>query len=157
MSESGNLKSRIITILIIILIFNIPSLAKYSGGTGELNNPYQIAEPNDWIELMNTSVDWDKNFIMTADIDVNGITLTPVGTYNDGSFKGIFDGNNCVIYNADINMPSSDSARIKAIICCKNANNRCCPCCAKIPVIFKHFCFNRNIIGMSFNSYSKVF
>jgi hypothetical protein len=81
---------------------------KYSGGTGEPNDPYKIAEPNNWVELMNTSSDWDKNFIMTADIDVNGLSLTPVGTSSSKSFIGVFDGNDHIIYNVDINMPSSN-------------------------------------------------
>lgn len=95
-------------IFITVLFISIPTHAQYSGGTGEPNDPYQIAEPNDWVELMNTSTDWDKNFIMTNDIDVNGLSLTPVGTSYNHSFKGIFDGKNHIISNANINMPDSD-------------------------------------------------
>ena len=50
--------------------------------------------------------DWDKNFIMTADVNLAGLTLTQVGT--DGlRFTGVFDGNSHVIRNAVINLPSS--------------------------------------------------
>jgi hypothetical protein len=101
--------------LVLLLFLSLSAHAKYSGGTGEPNNPYQIAEPNDWIELMNTSADWDKNFIMTADIDVNGVPLTPVGTLSN-QFTGIFDGNNCVIYNPDVNMPGSNCIGLFGII-----------------------------------------
>ena len=93
-------------ILITILLISIPTQAQYSGGTGEPNDPYQIAEPNDWIEFMNSEADWDKNFIMTADIDLNDVSLTPIG-YNGKFFKGIFDGNDHIIYNVYINRPNS--------------------------------------------------
>ena len=66
---------------------------KYSGGNGTLNFPYQIASADDWQELMSTSGDWDKNFIMTSDIDLNDVFLTPVGNYDEINFTGIFDGN----------------------------------------------------------------
>ncbi|MBN1184806.1 MAG: hypothetical protein JXB49_21145, partial [Bacteroidales bacterium] len=85
---------RSIPVLILILFLSISTQAQYSGGTGEPNNPYQIAEPNDWVELMHTSKDWDECFILMGDIDVNGIYLMGIGT-----FTGIFDGNDCVIYN----------------------------------------------------------
>ena len=109
MLESGISKSiRIVLILITVLLVSIPPQAQYSGGYGEPNDPYQIATANDWVELMNTSADWDKNFIMTSDIDVNGVFLTPVG--NDANkFTGIFDGNECIIYNADVNIPDSNN------------------------------------------------
>lgn len=91
-------------------IFSIDALAKqkYSGGTGEPNEPYKIAEPNNWVELMNTSTDWFKNYIMTSDIDLNNVTLTPVGKYYPEVFGGIFNGNRHIIYNAEVNMPNSD-------------------------------------------------
>jgi hypothetical protein len=80
--------------------------AKYSGGDGEPNNPYRIATVSDWNDLMHTSSDWNKCFIMTGDIDLQGVALTPVG--NDvNQFKGVFNGNNHIIRNADINMPDS--------------------------------------------------
>ena len=108
MTKVGNSQiTRTITLLITIFSLSLPAYAKYSGGTGEPNDPYQIAEPNDWVELMNSETDWDKNFIMTADIDMNGISLSPVGTSVTKSFKGVFDGNDCLIYNADVNMPES--------------------------------------------------
>jgi len=47
--------------------------AKYSGGTGEPNDPYQIATAVDLIALGEDPNDYDKHFILTADID-----LTPI-------------------------------------------------------------------------------
>lgn len=45
--------------------------AKYSGGTGEPNNPYQIATAADLIALGEDPNDYGKHFILTADIDLD--------------------------------------------------------------------------------------
>ena len=42
--------------------------AKYGGGTGEPNDPYQIATAEDLIVLGETPEDYDKHFILTADM-----------------------------------------------------------------------------------------
>ena len=44
--------------------------AKYSGGTGEPNNPYQIADANDMNDIGNHPEDWDKHFVMVNDINL---------------------------------------------------------------------------------------
>ncbi|MBN2588745.1 MAG: hypothetical protein JXA96_02695 [Sedimentisphaerales bacterium] len=106
----------VISLLITVCLINFPAQAQYSGGTGEPNNPYQISEPNDWIELMNNSDDWEYEFVLTADIDLNGISLTPVGTSSYSAFTGIFEGNNYVIYNADMNQASSDYVGIFGLL-----------------------------------------
>jgi hypothetical protein len=48
-----------------------PVAAKYSGGTGEPNDPYQIATAADLIALGETPADYDKHFLLTADIDLD--------------------------------------------------------------------------------------
>ncbi|HNS20642.1 MAG TPA: GLUG motif-containing protein, partial [Sedimentisphaerales bacterium] len=45
--------------------------AQYSGGTGEPNDPYQIATAADLIALGETPEDYDKHFLLTADIDLD--------------------------------------------------------------------------------------
>jgi len=52
-------------------LFVLPAQAKYSGGTGEPNDPYQITTPADLIALGETPEDYDKHFILTADIDLD--------------------------------------------------------------------------------------
>jgi hypothetical protein len=76
----------------------------YSGGSGTKANPYKIATVSDWQQLMNTSSQWNKYFIMIADVNLQGITLTPVGD-DITAFTGGFDGNDHIIYNVDINTP----------------------------------------------------
>ena len=66
-------KSRIlrtIYFLIAVCLFSLPAYAKYSGGSGLANNPYQIATATDLILLGENRGDYDKHFILTADIDL---------------------------------------------------------------------------------------
>ncbi|MGA2916218.1 MAG: GLUG motif-containing protein [Sedimentisphaerales bacterium] len=80
----------------------------YSGGSGEPNNPYQIATVSDWQQLMNTPDDWNQCFLLTNDIDLQGVALTPIGNYNQYNvgilFNGVFDGGSHIIRNININM-----------------------------------------------------
>jgi hypothetical protein len=87
----------------------------YSGGSGTQAEPYRISAVPDWQELVATPADWASHFVLTADIDLNGVSITPVApdtstSYGfDGTpFTGVFDGNDHIILNADVNMPSSD-------------------------------------------------
>jgi hypothetical protein len=91
--------------------------ATYSGGDGSAGNPYQISEPNDWKELINTSSDWSKNFILTSDLDFFGAALTPIApdTINETNyqfegtpFSGVLNGNGHIIRNAVIDQPNND-------------------------------------------------
>jgi len=58
--------------------------------------------------LMNTSTDWSKHFILTADLDFNEVLLTPIGNYNGTHFTGTLEGNGRTIRNADINIPDNN-------------------------------------------------
>jgi len=45
--------------------------AKYSGGSGTAADPYRIATAADLIALGETPEDYNKHFILTADIDLD--------------------------------------------------------------------------------------
>ncbi len=60
-----------ISLLIAVCLLSFPAHAQYSGGTGEPNNPYQIATADDLILLGDNPEDYDKHFILTADIDMD--------------------------------------------------------------------------------------
>jgi len=106
----------IVLTLILCSIITTPALAKYSGGTGEPNDPYQIADFNDLMTLRADSNDWDRSFILTADIDLDPnlpgrmVFTTAVIAYDtdqDSTFDGIeftgnFDGNDYTISNLTI-------------------------------------------------------
>jgi hypothetical protein len=89
--------------------------AKYGGGSGTEAEPYRISSVADWQELMATPADWGSHFVLTADIDVNDVSITPIAPdassdsgFQGTKFTGVFDGNDCVIRNADVNMPGTD-------------------------------------------------
>ncbi len=74
---------------------------KYSGGTGEPNDPYLIATPNDLNSIGLDPCDWDKHFKMIADINVVNIaddSFNIIGSYSD-RFTGVFEGNGKSIFN----------------------------------------------------------
>jgi hypothetical protein len=90
---------RTIPFLIAVCFVALPAQAKYSGGTGEPNDPYQIATAADLIALGETPEDYDKHFILTADIDLD--PNLPGGKVFDKAviapgweapFAGVFDG-----------------------------------------------------------------
>ncbi|MBN1509800.1 MAG: SUMF1/EgtB/PvdO family nonheme iron enzyme [Sedimentisphaerales bacterium] len=84
-----------VLVTLTVCLFALPANARYSGGTGEPNDPYQIATAADLIALGETPEDYDKHFILTADIDLD--PKLPGGRVFDkaviGTFTGVFDGN----------------------------------------------------------------
>jgi hypothetical protein len=100
-----------------MFLLALPVHAKYSGGTGEPNDPYQIATAADLIALGETPEDYDKHFILTADIDLDpnlpgrkvfdrAIISPDTKDIEDGfqgtSFAGVFDGNGHTILHLTI-------------------------------------------------------
>ncbi|MGD1043503.1 MAG: GLUG motif-containing protein [Sedimentisphaerales bacterium] len=96
-----------VVILTVLILANVSFAGTYSGGNGSQSQPYQIRNPGDWQELMTTSNDWSRYFILTADVNLAGVTLTPVGNEST-KFGGVFDGNHNIISNVVINQPSSN-------------------------------------------------
>ncbi|OYT16058.1 MAG: hypothetical protein B7C24_09770 [Bacteroidetes bacterium 4572_77] len=116
-------------IVALLLVVSCASLFAqgYSGGDGTEGNPYQIGTTGDLIDLTQTSGDWDKHFILTADItfdateenvdwDDDGtaswdaedkLGLLPIGTVGN-HFTGTFDGQDFTISNLYINRPSQN-------------------------------------------------
>ena len=100
---------RTLFLTLITCLFVLPAYAKYSGGTGEPNDPYQIATAEDLMLLGETPDDYDKDFILTADIDLDPnlpgrkvfdkAVIAPDtdptdkwGLFRGTSFSGTFDG-----------------------------------------------------------------
>jgi hypothetical protein len=97
-------------------IFSLDAVAqrKYGGGSGTADDPYQIATAADLIALGHSPEDYDKHFILTADIDLD--PNLPGGKVFDEavvapdtdptswdfqrtSFTGVFDGNGHKMWN----------------------------------------------------------
>jgi hypothetical protein len=109
-------------ILFAACLFNQLTQAKYSGGTGEPNNPYKIATAEDLIALGNEPNDYSKHFILTTDIDLDPnlpgrkifdkAVVAPFTESSGGgrggqgstgiSFTGVFDGNDHIISHLKI-------------------------------------------------------
>ncbi len=100
-----------------IVKFDTPPI-KYSGGSGTETDPYQIATANDLIALGKNPLDYDKYFIITADIDLSSyhdINNSPIAPsiqdsnwqFNGLMFNGVFDGADHTISNLHINTSGS--------------------------------------------------
>ncbi|OHB58306.1 MAG: hypothetical protein A2173_06560 [Planctomycetes bacterium RBG_13_44_8b] len=94
---------------IVLLALTALAFGKYSGGTGEPNDPYLIATPNDLNDIGNHIEDYNKFFIMVADINLIGYNETNFNIIGNRSepFTGVFDGKGHTISN--FNFIHSDS------------------------------------------------
>jgi hypothetical protein len=82
----------------------VVSLGFYDSGAGTPTDPYQISSRNNLLILAVSPADYDKCFILTADIDMEGqvfntAIITPDTKsseygFEGTAFTGIFDGNN---------------------------------------------------------------
>lgn len=103
--------------LLSFLILPNHGLAKYSGGSGEPNNPYQISTADDLLTLTADTNDYGKSFVLTADIDLDpnlpgrhvfttAVIAPDGGNSNedfDGiAFTGLFDGAGHKIINLTV-------------------------------------------------------
>lgn len=104
-----NSTSRSLIVIASIAILSSFALA-YSGGDGSPVNPYQIASVDDFMQLSNTPADWNKAFILTADIDLSSrvFNQAPIAPNSSPGFVGIFDGSGRTISNLVITAPTKD-------------------------------------------------
>ena len=104
--------------------WNGSTAAAFAGGTGTAGDPYQIANGAELAYLassVNSGESYEeKNFVLTANIDLNGLPWTPIAnSFSDallgGSdyrvFAGNFDGNGYTISNVSI---GSEAAPLEA-------------------------------------------
>jgi len=105
-------------VLLIILVVSITVQAKYSGGSGTADAPYQIANVDDLLTLAEDINDYNKCFILTDDIDLDpnlpggqvfNNAVIARGTWDifssgfvGGKFSGVFDGTGHKISNLTI-------------------------------------------------------
>jgi len=103
----GKTQFTVCAVFVFLFTFPAASHAGYSGGTGKPNSPFEIGTVADWQQLMDTPGEWDKHFVLIADLDMNGVAMSPVGN-DPNNFTGVFYGKGHAIRNADINTPDSD-------------------------------------------------
>jgi hypothetical protein len=85
-----------------ILWFQASLLPHYSGGTGTLDDPFLISTPEDLDSMRLYYYDWDKHFLLTADINMAAYTYTTAliapdekslsSGFQGTTFTGVFDG-----------------------------------------------------------------
>ncbi len=92
----------------------LPGTVVAPEGSGTELDPYQIATLSDLYWLSQTSSEWDKYYIQTADIDASttstwdsGAGFTPIGIITD-AFGGNYDGDGYSISGLTINRPTTD-------------------------------------------------
>jgi hypothetical protein len=94
---------RIVAAGLLLLTMAFPANAKYSGGTGTAADPYQIGTAADLIALSQTSFDYGRHFILTADLDLDpnlpfdkAVIAPDTDPAKNGfqgiAFGGVFDG-----------------------------------------------------------------
>jgi hypothetical protein len=96
-----------VTAVALGLLASVAQAGVYSGGTGTSADPFQIGSSADWLNLSTTSADWDKYFILIADLDFLDIFLTPIGN-GVTTFSGDFNGNGHILRNCRVNLPAED-------------------------------------------------
>jgi len=93
-----------IFVLISIFLFSQPAQAKYGGGSGTADDPYQIATAKNLNDLGESPEDYNKHFILTDNIDLDP-NLPGLKVFDKAviaSFTGVFDGNGHTISHLTI-------------------------------------------------------
>ena len=105
-------KFSVFFVIVVLLLFGGSTvLGKYGGGTGEPNAPYQIWDANHMQAIGADANDWDKHFVLMADIDLSQFDgqdgREEFNIIGDGEyvgwpvpstpFTGVFDGNGHII------------------------------------------------------------
>jgi hypothetical protein len=105
---------------IILLMFGCGLASRaygFAGGTGEPNNPYQIATAADLLSIGSNSTLLSKSFMLISDIDLDpnlpgGRVFS--GPLIGGSFSGVFDGQGHTIHRLSIFRKDGQSAGLFA-------------------------------------------
>ena len=77
-----------------------------------------ISGKDDLIALANTPNSWDKEFVLTQDIDMKNVSINGIGSAYD-SFSGVFNGNGYKISNLKIDTPMRTNVGLFKV--CTNA------------------------------------
>lgn len=101
-------------VFFVILAFSAPCAAAgtYSGGNGDPNDPYLIGSDDDIIEMSDDPNNWDKHFLMIADVNMIDYAFATAViapdrdktnySFEGTSFTGIFEGADHKILNLTI-------------------------------------------------------
>jgi hypothetical protein len=100
------MKTALVTLTMCLLV--LPAQAQYSGGSGTAAEPYQIATAEQMNQIGLHEGDWEKHFVLMADIDMSAYTGTQYNVIgylieywhpDNRFFSGVFDGKGHTIRN----------------------------------------------------------
>lgn len=112
-----------LVIISVVLFWGPSEVFAYSGGSGTPEAPYQIATKADLLQLAGSTADYDKCFILTADIDLDpnlpdgqvfttALVAPDIDSDSSGwqgtAFRGTFDGDGHEIKRLTINGGDND-------------------------------------------------
>jgi hypothetical protein len=124
--EAEKIKKAVLAVLIGLFISG-PAWAAYGGGSGTAGDPYLINTAEQMQAIGTDPCDWDKNFKLTADIDLSAYTgeqfnIIGYKAYISGPpnydtvtipFTGVFDGNGHTISNFTYSCADSGYENVK--------------------------------------------
>ncbi len=100
-------------LILLLTLCTVTSAVEFAGGTGDPNDPYQIATADQLIAIGSDPNLLDKHFVLVADIDLGAYLFssspivpvldTQTAMLQNGAFQGVLDGNCHVIRNLTIN------------------------------------------------------
>lgn len=103
----------------IIVVAGILSLqatvCAYTDGDGTTTNPYKISSTADLVQLASTPADWDKAFVLTTDLDLTGVALSPIGNWGK-AFAGVFDGGGFTLSHLTMNLANSENVGLFGLV-----------------------------------------
>ena len=119
--------NKIFYFILLVGLAGISFAGTYSGGAGTAEDPYKIATAEDMQAIGADPNDWDKHFVLMADIDLGQYDgkdgrekfnvigadydcsdCDCVGGDSSSSFRGVFDGNNHTISNFSYEVDAMD-------------------------------------------------
>jgi hypothetical protein len=112
MNKNINLLRIAFCIITTFVISSLSFAGTYSGGAGTAGDPYLISSVDDFMELRNTSGDYNKYFHQTSDLDLSSLSFYGAAIAQDTdqsssgfqgtSFTGTYDGMDNSISNFTI-------------------------------------------------------
>ncbi len=90
----------------------------YAGGSGAPDDPFQIDTAEQFIAIAYRPVDFDKSFVLTADLDFRGVDsndVLPIGL-EQLAFSGRFDGRGHSLSNLSILRPGDQCVGVFGVV-----------------------------------------
>ncbi|HML73064.1 MAG TPA: GLUG motif-containing protein [Anaerohalosphaeraceae bacterium] len=91
------------------------TVCAYSHGDGSDSNPYWVSNTADLVQLASTPADWDKAFVLTKDLDLTGVALSPIGNWGQ-AFVGVFDGAGFTLSHLTMNLPNAENVGLFGLV-----------------------------------------